>query len=119
MTQKINWGIIGPGKIAKKFTTSLREVEDANLYAVASRDLQRAEEFAKENGATKAYGSYEEMLRDEEIDVVYVATPHVFHHEQTLLCLQHKKAVLCEKPFAINRQQVEEMISAAKKTMYF
>jgi predicted dehydrogenase len=119
MTPKINWGIIGPGKIAKKFTTSLREVEDANLYAVASRNLQRAEEFAKENGATKAYGSYEEMLRDEEVDVVYVATPHVFHHAQTLLCLRHKKAVLCEKPFAINRQQVEEMISAAKENNVF
>lgn len=119
MTQNTKWGIIGPGRIAKKFITSLREVENATLHAVASRNLQRAEEFAKENDATKAYGSYEEMLRDEGIDVVYVATPHVFHHEHTLLCLQHKKAVLCEKPFAINRQQVEEMISAAKENNVF
>ena len=81
--------------------------------------MQRAEEFAKENGATKAYCSYEAMLRDEEIDIVYVATPHVFHNEHTLLCLQHKKAVLCEKPFAINREQVEEMISAAKENNVF
>jgi len=119
MTRNINWGIIGPGRIAKKFTTSLREVEDAKLYAVASRDLQRAEEFARENGATKAYGSYVEMLRDEEIDVVYVATPHAFHYEHTLLCLQHKKAVLCEKPFAMNRQQVEDMIAAARENKVF
>lgn len=117
--EKIKWGIIGPGKIAGKFATSLKEVKDAELYAVASRSFERAEFFAKENGATKAYGSYEEMLQDEELDVVYIATPHVFHYEHTLLCLKNGKAVLCEKPFAINRQQVEEMISTAREKQVF
>ncbi|MCY2686657.1 Gfo/Idh/MocA family protein [Salinimicrobium sp. TH3] len=118
-TEKIKWGIIGPGKIAKKFTTSLKEVKDAELFAVASRSTERATAFAKEAGAKKAYGSYEEMLQDEEIDVVYVATPHVFHYEHTLLCLDHGKPVLCEKPFAINREQVEEMISTAREKQVF
>lgn len=117
--EKIKWGIIGPGRIAKKFITSLQHVEDAELYAVASRSLERAKEFAEANGAKMAFGSYEEMLQDEELDVVYVATPHVFHHEHTLLCLRAGKAVLCEKPFAINRQQVEEMVSTAKENNVF
>lgn len=118
-TEKIKWAIIGPGRIAKKFTTSLKEVEDAELYAVASRSLQRATIFAGETGAGKAFGSYEEMLQDEEIDVVYVATPHVFHYEHSLLCLRYGKPVLCEKPFAINREQVESMISTAKEKKLF
>ena len=112
-TDKIKWGIIGPGRIAKKFSTSLREVEDAELYAVASRSFERAKTFAEEAGVTKAYASYEEMLQDGEVDVVYVATPHVFHFEHTLLCLRAGKPVLCENPFAMNRQQVEEMFSTA------
>lgn len=117
--KKIKWGVIGPGRIARKFASSLTHVEDAELYGVASRSLERATAFAKENAARKAFGSYEEMLKDEEVDVVYVATPHVFHHEHTLLCLQHGKAVLCEKPFAINKKQVEEMISTAKEKKVF
>ena len=116
---KIKWGIIGPGKIAAKFATSLRHVEDAELFAVASRSLERAREFINKNGGKKAFGSYEEMLQDEEVDVIYIATPHVFHYEHTLLCLQNGKAVLCEKPFAINRRQVEEMISTAKEKQVF
>lgn len=115
----INWGIIGPGKIARKFAASLQEVKDSKLFAVASRNLGRAENFAKENGATKAYGSYEEMLRDKDVDVVYVATPHNFHFEHTLLALENYKPVLCEKPFAINRKQVEMMISSARQKNLF
>ena len=117
--KKIKWGILGPGRIAKKFITSLKHVEDAELYAVGSRTLEKATAFAKENSAKKAFGSYEEMLQDKEVDVVYVATPHVFHHGHTLLCLDYRKAVLCEKPFAINRKQVEEMISKAKEKQVF
>lgn len=116
---KTKWGIIGPGKIAGKFCTDLKEVKDAELYAVASRNHQKAIEFAKTHNATKAYSSYEEMLKDKDVDVVYIATPHVFHHEHTLLSLSYKKAVLCEKPFAINKSQVEEMIAAAKKENVF
>ncbi len=118
-SKNIKWGILGPGKIAKKFITSLRHVEDAELYAVASRSLERATAFAEENGAKKAFGSYEEMLQDDEVEVVYVATPHVFHYEHSLLCLEYGKAVLCEKPFAINREQVEKMISTAQEKKVF
>ncbi|GGW88083.1 Gfo/Idh/MocA family protein [Salegentibacter mishustinae] len=115
----IKWGILGLGKIAGKFVTGLKDVEGAELYAVASRSKSKAEAFAKEYNATKFFSSYEAMLKDEALDVVYIATPHVFHHQQTLLCLDHKKAVLCEKPFAINKEQVEEMIAKAKKENVF
>lgn len=115
----IKWGILGLGKIAGKFATGLKDVEGAELYAVASRSKSKAETFAKEYNATKLFSSYEAMLKDEALDVVYIATPHVFHHQQTLLCLDHKKAVLCEKPFAINKEQVEEMIAKAKKENVF
>lgn len=113
------WGILGPGRIAAKFALGLQDVGNAELYAIASRTLTRAEDFAKEWNSTKFFGSYEEMLQDEELDVVYVATPHVFHFEHTLLCLRNKKAVLCEKPFALNKRQVEEMIATAKKENVF
>lgn len=118
-SEKIKWGVIGPGRIATKFTTSLEHVKDAELHAIGSRSLDKATAFAKATAVKKAYGSYEEMLQDEEIDVVYVATPHVFHHEHTLLCLNHGKAVLCEKPFALNREQVEEMVKTAKAKEVF
>lgn len=117
MTYK--WGILGPGKIAHKFAKDLAEVPGAELYAVASRSITKAEEFAKEFNATKFYGSYEELVNDKDVDIVYIATPHVFHYEHSLLCLKHKKAVLCEKPFAMNKQQVNEMIQTAKKENVF
>ena len=117
--KKIKWGILGPGRIARKFITSLKHVEGAELFAVASRSLERATAFAKETSAKKVFGSYEEMLQDDKVDVVYVATPHVFHYEHTLLCLNYGKAVLCEKPFAINKEQVQEMIAAAKEKQVF
>ncbi|WP_037321365.1 Gfo/Idh/MocA family protein [Salegentibacter sp. Hel_I_6] len=117
--KKIKWGILGLGKIAGKFAAGLKDVEGAELYAVASRSKTKAETFAKEHEATKLFSSYEAMLEDKDLDVVYIATPHVFHHQQTLLCLDHKKAVLCEKPFAMNKKQVEEMIAKAKKENVF
>ena len=119
MKEKIKWGILGPGKIAKKFSLGLKHVKDAELYAVGSRSLARASEFTIEAGAKKYYGSYEELVKDEEVDVIYIATPHVFHYEHTLLCLKNKKAVLCEKPFAMNTSQVEEMIATATREKVF
>lgn len=118
-TKTYKWGILGPGKIARKFAKGLAEVPGAELYAVASRSLPKAEEFAKDFNASKFYGSYEDLANDSEVDIIYIATPHVFHYEHTLLCLKHKKAVLCEKPFAINREQVGEMIMTAKKEHVF
>ncbi len=111
----IKWGIIGLGKIANKFATDLATVENAELYAVASRNQGKANEFAQKFNAKKAYNSYEALTKDIAIDAVYVATPHSFHKEHTILGLQNKKAVLCEKPFAMNLQEVQEMIAIAKE----
>jgi predicted dehydrogenase len=118
-TKVYKWAILGPGKIAHKFAQGLTEVPGAELYAVASRSISKAEEFAKEFNATKFYGSYDDLVKDEEVDIIYIATPHVFHYEHSLLCLKHKKAVLCEKPFAMNKEQVNEMILTAKKENVF
>jgi predicted dehydrogenase len=113
------WGIIGPGKIAKKFADTINYVEGATLHAVASRDLDKAKTFAETHGAKKFYGSYEELASDPEIDAVYIATPHPFHCKQTILCLDHKKAVLCEKPMALSEKEVREMQEAAKRNNCF
>lgn len=119
MKKKYNWAILGCGKIAAKFASDLKLLPNANLYAAASRDKQNADTFATEWGFEKAYGSYEEMVTDPAVDVVYIATPHSHHHRHTLLCLNHKKAVLCEKAFAINKNEVEEMVACAKQNNTF
>ncbi|TXG35754.1 Gfo/Idh/MocA family protein [Seonamhaeicola maritimus] len=111
----INWGIIGLGNIAHKFAADLLTIEGAKLYAVASRTQEKADEFASQYNASKAYSSYEALAQDENIDAVYVATPHALHKANTLLCLEHGIAVLCEKPFAMNIGEVNEMISKAKE----
>jgi predicted dehydrogenase len=111
----IKWGIIGLGKIANKFATDLATLEHVELVAVASRNQQNANEFAEKYKAKKAYNSYESLAKDTDVDAVYIATPHSFHKEHSILCLQNKKAVLCEKPFAMNLQEVEEMIVVAKE----
>ncbi len=110
----IRWGIIGLGKIANKFAKDIQNVDNCQLYAVASRHQEKANSFAKQYNATKAYGDYESLAADPNIDAVYIATPHSSHKEYALLCLNHKKAVLCEKPLAMNSQDVEEMILVAK-----
>lgn len=119
MGEKYNWAILGCGKIAKKFSEDLKLLPNANLYAAASRSLDRAQEFAAEFGFEKAYGSYEEMVNDPKVDAVYIATPHSHHYEHALLCLNNKKAVLCEKAFAMNKAEAEEMIACAKKNNTF
>jgi predicted dehydrogenase len=113
--KKIRWGIIGLGNIANKFAADLVTVENAELVAVASRNQQRANEFAIRHNSKKAYNSYAALAKDVEIDAVYIATPHSFHKEHSILCLQNKKAVLCEKPFAMNLEEVTEMISVARE----
>ncbi len=115
----IRWGILACGRIAKKFAADLRLVEDATLAAVASRDIDRAREFVKEYPAKKVYGSYEELVADPEVDVVYIASPHSHHHQHTLLCLHHGKAVLCEKAFAINSREAGEMVQLARSKNLF
>jgi predicted dehydrogenase len=116
---KIKWGILACGRIAKKFASDLKLVEDAELIAVASRSKEKAIEFAKEYPAKYTFGSYEELVSNPEVDVIYIASPHAMHHEHTLLCLNHGKAVLCEKAFAINSRQAIEMVDLARSKNLF
>ena len=119
MGEKINWGILGSGQIARLFAEGLSCVNDANLYAVGSRSATNAEQFAKLFNIEKAYGSFESLVADPAIDVIYVATPHHMHRDHCLLALEAGKAVLCEKPFAINAEQVQEVISMARSKQLF
>ena len=111
----INWGIIGLGNIANKFTQDLLTIKGAQLYAVASRSQEKAKAFVSKYHAIKTYSSYEALVKDSNIDAVYIATPHALHKENTLLCLEHGIAVLCEKPFAMNAEEVNTMIFKAKE----
>ena len=116
---KIRWGILGCGRIARKFTADLRLVADAELVAIASRNRETLELFAKDFPCKYFHNSYEDLAANKEVDVIYIATPHSHHHEHTMLCLNHDKAVLCEKAFAINSRQAIEMIRTAKEQKVF
>ncbi|MFN0035163.1 MAG: Gfo/Idh/MocA family protein [Saprospiraceae bacterium] len=114
-----NWGIIGLGKIARQFADDLRLLPNARLHAVASTSLERADAFAAEFGAAHAFGRYEDLLHCPGVDVVYIATPHPFHCEHTLLCLESGLPVLCEKPFAMNLAEARRMVAAARRNRVF
>lgn len=116
MAKEIKWGIVGPGMIAARFADALSRLGgEARLYAVASRDIEKAKAFGAKYGADKAYGSYEEMFSDPDVDAVYVCTPHAFHKQHTIAALSHGKPVLCEKPFTIEEKDAIEMTDAAAK----
>jgi predicted dehydrogenase len=119
MKKVYKWGIVGAANIASKFAEGLKELPNAECYAVASRSIEKAEDFRKKNGFKKAYGSYEEMLSDPQVDIVYIATPNNLHFEHTMMSLEANKAVLCEKPFASNYAQVREMVRKAKEKNVF
>ena len=120
MKKVYNWGILGAGSIAHKFAGDLKLLPNAKLLAVGSRSSERARKFAAEHAIMKAYGTYEELVTDPELDVIYIASRHVGHYPDSMLCLEHGKAVLCEKPVAINRRQFERMIGlAAEKKLFF
>jgi predicted dehydrogenase len=119
MNKKIRWGIVGLGNIAGKFAGDLALSSDATLVAVASRDSNKARLFSEQYGAKKAYGSYEALFKDPDVDVVYIATPHSFHHAQTLSALKAGKNVLCEKPLGINASEVREMTDLASEKGLF
>ncbi len=119
MKDVIGWGILGPGKIAQSFVNDLKLVEDGILVAAASRSLERAQTFAKEYGAAQAFGSYEELFACDEVDVIYIATPHTGHMEWAIKAMQAGKHVLCEKPLGINLAEVQQMIAVAKENNVF
>ena len=119
MSKIYNWGIIGCGKIAHKFAQDIQVLKNAKLHAVASRSLDKALAFGKVYEVEHCYGSYEEMLTCPKLDVVYIATPHVAHCANTLMCLNGKIPVLCEKPFAMNATEVRRMIAASNNNNTF
>ncbi len=119
MKRKYKWGILAPGKMAAKFTNGIKLLGNAELYAVGSRDKGRAGKFAKDHGFKKSFGSYEELAGDPEVDIIYIASPHSQHHDQTILCLRNKKAVICEKAFGLNSSEVDEMITEAQQKNVF
>jgi len=119
MKKKVNWGIIGLGKIAHKFAHDLNLSADGNLYAVASRSISKAQKFASEYQAEQAYGSYQELLLDETVDIVYIALPHSQHFEFSRLALQNNKAVLCEKPMGLNPKEFARLQAEASERKLF
>jgi predicted dehydrogenase len=119
MNKTFNWGIIGMGRIARKFASDLAHVPNARLHAVASTSYQRAETFGQEFGARHFYGTYQGILNCPDLDAVYIATPHVLHFENTMMCLEKKIAVLCEKPMGMNFQEVHQMTNAARRNRTF
>lgn len=116
----IHIAILGAGRIAGTMADTMRQMLNQKpgafeLYAVAARDLSRAEDFAKSYGFAKAYGSYDEIVADDQVDLVYVATPHSHHYAHVKLCLEHGCNVLCEKAFTVNAKQAQEVCELARK----
>ena len=108
-------GIIGAGHIAGKVSKTLKQMSEVRCYAVAARELWRAAAFAGENGFEKSYGSYESLVSDPDVELVYVATPHSFHYPHVKLALEHGKHVLCEKSFMMNAREAEELTALARQ----
>jgi len=114
-----NWGILAPGNIARKFATELQQLDNACIYAVGSRNEDRAKEFADAFGAVRHYNNYEDLVADPKVDIIYIASPHALHAEHALLCLNQHKPVLCEKALALNQKEVDKMITCAHKNGVF
>ncbi|WP_041633242.1 Gfo/Idh/MocA family protein [Maribacter sp. HTCC2170] len=119
MERKIKWGIVGLGGIANKFASDLQLVEKAEISAVASRSIEKAKDFQSEYNATHAFGSYTELFENDEVEVIYIATPHTSHKELSIEAMKHGKHVLCEKPMGMNLKEVEEMVAVAKENNVF
>ncbi|MBE5778049.1 MAG: Gfo/Idh/MocA family oxidoreductase [Clostridiales bacterium] len=119
----MNIAIIGAGTIARNMAKTLRGMkargQNVELYAIAARDLDRAQAFAQEEGFVKAYGSYREMLEDDQVELVYIATPHSHHAEHMKLCIEYGRPILCEKPFTGNARQAEEVLRMAEEKGVF
>ena len=117
--KKIRWGIAGPGKIAKKFAKAVLNLDCCELVAVASRSVERAEEFSKQFGIPNVFSSYEEMAQSDVVDAVYVATPHPFHKPCSEIFIRAKKHVLCEKPLCVNEKEATMLTNLAKENGVF
>ena len=118
--KKIKWGVLGTAGIARKQTIpGMKEASNCELYAIAGRNLEKAEEFQKQFGFEKAYGSYEELLADKEVEAVYIPLPNTLHYEWTVKALEAGKHVLCEKPLAPTEEIARQMIETANKNGVF
>ena len=113
--RKIKFGILAVGNIANSMAKAVQDLEEVECHAVASRNYEKAKDFADKWGFEKAYGSYEELVRDPEVELIYVASPHSHHYPHAKLCLEHNKHVLLEKAFTVNSVQAEELITMAKE----
>ncbi|SDJ79563.1 Gfo/Idh/MocA family protein [Sediminibacillus albus] len=111
---QLNWGILGPGTIAREFAVAIKEV-NGRIAAVGARKPEKAQKFAEDYQIEKAYGSYDELLKDEAVDIVYIATPHTFHHEYIMESLKNNKHVFCEKSITVNSSQLKEIVELAKE----
>jgi predicted dehydrogenase len=119
MADKLRWGIISTGKIAVQFADGLKQTKGAQLVAVGSRTQDAADEFGARFSIPHRYGSYEELANDPDVDVIYIGTPHSHHYDNSLMCLNAGKHVLCEKAFTVNAKQAKEVIALAKKRKRF
>lgn len=117
--KKLRMAIMGAGGIASCMARTIAEMENVERYAIGSRSLEKAEAFASEYGFARAYGSYEELVRDENVDLVYIATPHSEHFENAKLCIAYGRPVLCEKTFTANAAQACELLEMAEKAGVF
>jgi predicted dehydrogenase len=115
----MNWALVGTGGITNRFLMGLFDAADAKPYAAVSRTQENADAFAAKYGIEKAYGSYDAMLNDRAVDVVYIGTPHVFHKDMALKALRANKAVLCEKPACMNAAELSELIAASQANKAF
>lgn len=115
--KEIKIGILGTGFIASLMAKTINGMKDNTVknYAVASRTLEKAKSFASEYKIEKAYGSYEDMIKDEHIDLIYIAVPHSEHYRTAKLCIENGKNVLCEKPFTVNTKEAKELLTLAKQ----
>ena len=119
MSGKIKWGIMGTGRIAGSFAIALKNLDDSELYGIGSRSEKNADAFSDEYSVPKSFHDYESLASDPDIDVIYIATPHSLHKENCLMCLEHGKAVLCEKPFTINAAEAAAVINFARDRRLF
>jgi len=119
MSDKLRWGILATGHIARKFAAGVRQTDCGEVVAVGSRTQAKADAFGREFDIPHRHGSYEALAADADVDAVYVATPNPMHAENAILCLKNRKAVLCEKPFAVNAAQASEMIDSARAAGLF
>lgn len=115
----IRWGLLSTSAIAGRFAADLRRTDGAELTAVGSRSLESARKFAQQNGVARAHGSYEALVADPDVDIVYVSTPHAFHRDNVLMCFDAGKPVLCEKALTLNAADATELVARAREKQLF